>query len=706
MATLIKSHFFPWRSLFNPSHLINVLGLLLIAGFFISYLPLDVLNALPATGGDTGSHFWPVYALKHEGFPALRLWNPGHFGGQPLFVHYFPLPFILMGLMGFFMELGTAFNIGTLLPLFGLPFCVYFCVKQMGWQFPTPLLAAVFTLPYLYNESYSMFGGNTLSTLSGQFAHQYAICFLLLGIGFLMKNIEKNRVSFRAVCCFSAVCLSHAYVFFIIPVFFLSILFFIHKKQHWFETFKMLFITGLSTLFLSAWFLWPLIDDSQWATPVPMIWGKKALIQTALSQIFYPLYAVGLVCLISLLVIFLQKKIYLMRWRQLLFWLLPALAYLGMFFVFPKIGLADCRAVPQIVLFFSIAIGLLFADLQKISFPKNACLVMSLPSVLLMMWLTSNHIHQFPHWLKWNYSGWQNKKYYLDLQKLYQSFQPGFSRPRILFEHNARFNSATGSPRVFEMLPYFASRATLEGLYSQANLLSPESYYMQAKVSKAPSCPVTGYVCPQNVGIDLKPKLDLMGVGQIIAVTDEIKGKLRMLPYLTEDGPYGLWSVYRVKSPPQMIQPLSGTVDLIEKKEDWRYQMNKWFDQHKGQDHWQLVSYGPSVEDFKRAIQTNQQKDCQGQITVDFFGFDLQTNCVGIPHLLKFAYNSSWRNSANDDLYIMAPGMIGFIPSRSKIRFNFGQSLSWKIASGLSFLTLLWLVLLPLASFLRIRRKQ
>ena len=671
---------------FTPEGLIDLLGLLLISGFFISWLPLDVLNSLPATGGDMGSHFWPVHVLKNEGLPYLRLWNPGNLGGQPLFVRYFPLPFILMSLLGFFMDLGTAFNIGTLLPLLLLPLCVYFCMRQMSYTFPIPLLTAVFTLPFIYNESYSMFGGNTLSTLAGQFAHVYGLCFLFLGLGFLFKNIKQNRFSLMACLCFSATALSHAYVFVIVPVF-LLILLLLTEKKWLFERFKILLMTGIVTLLLSAWFLWPLIDDSQWITPIPMFWGKNAIIETLSSRIFYPLYVVLLLWLISMIVALLRKQTLPVKWQPLCFWGLPLLAYLGMFFVFPKIGLVDCRTIPQMMLFLSVISGFLYALMQKMYLSKNISFVLTLPTVLLMMWLTSQHVHQFPNWSKWNYSGWQVKKYYTDLKQLYQSFPPGFSKPRVISEHNADLNGATGTPRVFEMLPYFASRSIMEGLYAEANLLSPTSHYLQAKVSKAPSCAIRGYICPSYGGEKLKAKLHLMGVESIIALTDEVKAKMREVTWLREGKTYGLWTLYDTTFSTSFLHPLSGTVEVIDRKDSWRKKMNEWFDQYDGQNHWQIVSTGTPVEKFKRAIEHNQQKDCDTDVQVDFFGFDLQTSCVGVPHIVTFAYNSSWKNSANDPIYLMAPGVIGLIPSQSQIRFDFGQSISWKISSILSFFT-------------------
>ena len=680
---------------------IDILGLLFVSAFLIFHLPIDVLNSLPATGGDMGSHFWPLYVLKNEGVPYLlklldprylgeqslylRLWNPGNLGGEPVLLHYFPLPFMIMAVMGFFLDLGTAFNIGTMLPVFMLPFCVYFCMQQMDFKFPTPILTAVLILPHLYNESYSMFGGNTLSTLSGQFAHLYAICFLLLGIGCLFKNIKKNHISVAAICFFSATALSHAYVFVIIPVFFLSILVFA-KKQQLFNWLKILTITGLTTLLLSLWFLWPMMDHHPWTTPVSMYFGKKALIDVFTSKALYPTYIICFIGLITMAVAFFQKKDQVLEYKHLLFWMIPALAYLGLFFVFPKMGLVDSRVIPQMTLFLCISSGILYSFIGYIYFPKKIFSMLILPVALLIMWWTSSHMQNFSYWSQWNYSGWQDKKYYPNLQKLYKETPPGFSKPRIIFEHNLQHN-ATGTPRVFEMLPYFASRATLEGLYAEANLLSPTSYYMQAKVSKAPSCPITGYICPPYGIESLAPKLNLMGIGHIIVLTDESKEKIRQADYLTEEEGFDPWTLYHLKDPPSLADPIYGFATLIEKEDDWRHKMNKWFDQYDGKNQWQLLALDSDTQTFKTAIENNSQEECETNVVVDFFGFDLQTSCVGVPHVVKFAYHPSWKTSTNDPIYLMSPGLIGIVPSQSHVRFDFGQSFSWRLATFLSIIT-------------------
>ena len=276
------------NKLYRVQNIFDLLSLISILILFFHFAPKDLFNNLPPTGGDSGSHFWPVYTLHHYGIPNLdfRLWNPGNIGGEPQLVHYFPLPFILMALAGYVIDLGLAFNLGSVFANFMLPFVVYFSFKIMNFKFPAPIIASLFTLPYLYNKGYSIFGGNFLSTLSGQFAHAYAVCFLILAVAFIFRSIKKDQISIMGIIFLSMTALSHAYVFLIAPIFFLSIL--VNANGKYSKWLKILFIEGIFTLLITAWFLWPMIDHQKWMTHSPMVFGLDSIAKVFQSEILYP----------------------------------------------------------------------------------------------------------------------------------------------------------------------------------------------------------------------------------------------------------------------------------------------------------------------------------------------------------------------------------------------------------------------------------
>ena len=227
-------------------------------------------------------------------------------------------------------------------------------------------------------------------------------------------------------------------------------------------------------------------------------------------------------------------------WRHLFFWILPSFVCLGLFFIFPKIGLVDYRAIPPILLFLSISVGILYAFLLETYFQKIVSSSIAFLTVLFCIVWASFHIDKLPDQIKHNYSGWHSKESYQDLQKLHQHFEPGLSKPRILAEYAYQANlTATGDHRVFGMLPLFASRSSLIGLYIESNLLSPSANYLQDKISNKPECHFQFYLCPENNIDTLDPKLALMGVGHLILATQESKEKIQKASYLTKDGNYG-----------------------------------------------------------------------------------------------------------------------------------------------------------------------
>src|SRR3972149_7827417 len=132
--------------------------LIAIFTFLLSYFqPSFFLIKNIPTGGDMASHYYPVKYLKEVLLPKGRIvgWMQGNYAGFPLFQIYFPCPFLLIVLLSYVLPMQIAFKVISILGIFSLPFCVYFTLKLMHYKFPMPILAALFTLPFLFMESNS-----------------------------------------------------------------------------------------------------------------------------------------------------------------------------------------------------------------------------------------------------------------------------------------------------------------------------------------------------------------------------------------------------------------------------------------------------------------------------------------------------------------------------------------------------------------------
>lgn len=679
-----------WISVVKKSRIwIDVLGILFCLGVFFFNAPADVLNSEPATGGDTGSHYWPLVTLVQEGLPnwQVRIWNPGNLGGEPHHTHYFPLPYLLMALLSLFMPLGKAFNIGTILPLVVFPISLYVCLRALKTRFPFPILAAVASLSFLYNESFSMWGGNALSTLAGQFAHIYAFNFLLLGIGSLYWEIEKKRFPWLSVLFFAAVLLSHFYIALYLPLVFVCFLFF-QKTETFKSRVKTLFQVGILALGLAAWFVIPMVHNAKWTTPYGLKWEGSQLFQEAFPFIFWPFAAIGALFCICYMI----WRFPLAKYEK---FILPLLVFLilgsvGYYFIFPPLGLVDVRVFPvlqlSLCLFAALSVSILFS--HKLS---RVWIWFLTPFLIAIgIWWAARQIHHFPYWMKWNYSGWQAKKAYPDLVKLSETVQGDFSKPRIIYENSELSNSA-GTMRVFEMLPYFATRSTMESVYMQATILAPAAFYLQALISHTPSCPFPEYTCsPPNVS-RLSHYMPLMGISEIITISPEVTQQADNFQFLKKKGQFGIWHLYESLLPAKLADVLRQTPDFVEEK-NFKMTFYEWFKNWSGNEKFQVVAASEFQEAILQASQGTQS--CNPVVQVDFGRLKLETDCPGKFHILKFAYHSTWKTDSGDRLFLTSPGFIGLIPSNSTVELKWGGHWLWTLANSISWMTLAVLIFL------------
>jgi uncharacterized membrane protein len=176
--------------------LIDLSFLLIIFAFLFTYFdPKLLFLKTIVTGGDTASHYYTAQYLREELLPKGKIigWLPGNYAGFPLFQFYFPLPFVIAVILSLFVSLEIAFKITTVLGIFLLPISAYFSFKLMKFSFPIPIFGALVTLPFLFMEANSMWGGNILSTLAGEFSYSLGFSLSILFIGSMYNGIKSQQ---------------------------------------------------------------------------------------------------------------------------------------------------------------------------------------------------------------------------------------------------------------------------------------------------------------------------------------------------------------------------------------------------------------------------------------------------------------------------------------------------------------------------------
>ena len=350
--------------------------------------------------------------------------------------------------------------------------------------------------------------------------------------------------------------------------------------------------------------------------------------------------------------------------------------------------LVDARAIPQVQLYAAAGAGILAGDALA-RLPPLPRTLAGIASVAFLCWYASSQVEKFPDWAGWNYSGWETKKNWPEFAKLATYLRGNLDDPRIAFEQSVEHNDV-GTERVFEMLPYFANRATTESLYMQSTILSQAVFHLQAEISERPSCPFAGLPCNHFNVKATERHLRLLGVGQVIVSTPPVIAEAKASPFLKLEKGIGAWTVFGVDPKPPLVKVVDEAPKVIEFA-GWRQNFWDWFaDAPKGKDILLMTAEpGRHIPKFHRP---NAKKPCHPVVHADFSGIALATDCPGRMHLLNFAYQPTFRADNGDEIFLLSPGMLGIVPSAARVKLTYGSSMAWLVSdltSGLAALALL-----------------
>ncbi len=226
--------------------------------------PQLVFSSSTPTGGDMGAHVWGPAFLRDELLPNFRLsgWTPDWYAGFPAYQFYMVLPALMIvglnaGLSPFVsvplsvfiavtaysavrsetarrkpliitlavlaclllisFPYGVAFKIVAISGLVSLPINAWAMGRLADVPFPGPPMLAVAVIPFVFDRSFNIYGGNAASTMAGEFAFAMSLSVALLFIGLAARGLRTGRGGATTAVVFAIVILCH-----LIPVLFVA----------------------------------------------------------------------------------------------------------------------------------------------------------------------------------------------------------------------------------------------------------------------------------------------------------------------------------------------------------------------------------------------------------------------------------------------------------------------------------------------------
>jgi uncharacterized membrane protein len=174
---------------------------------------LIVRNNTP-TGGDMGAHVWGPAYLRDNLLANFRLmgWSMDWYSGLPVYRFYMVVPALLILALDVFLPYGVAMKVVAVLGILALPACVWLFGRFARFAFPIPELLAIGATVFLYDESFTIYGGNIASTMAGEFSFSLALALTFVAFAYVARAMERGTGLAVSAVFLALAALSHGIV--------------------------------------------------------------------------------------------------------------------------------------------------------------------------------------------------------------------------------------------------------------------------------------------------------------------------------------------------------------------------------------------------------------------------------------------------------------------------------------------------------------
>lgn len=661
--------------------------------------PDQLFLANTPAGGDMGAHvLLPAY-VRDSLLPSGRLmgWSNDWYAGFPVLYFYFPLPTYAIVGLDVFLPYGVAFKLVTVAGLVALPFASYVFARGMGLARSVSVVAGVAGGTFVFMESFSIFGANTLSTLAGEFSFSWSFALAFTYLGVLMKNVRSGKgftVSTGVLLALTA--LTHLITTLVIVVVSLPLLF----RRRGPSALAGSWALGFG---IAAFWALPLLATVSYTTD--MKWFPVLGFESVFPRELWPVLVLaggGLAYAV---------------WRRatlgpvLALLVVPVVGYFALQYVdFRK--LYNARLLPfwyfTVFVLAGVAVGAAAKSIaQRVRGGQEVRWVAAAVGVVFFLSAAGLGVNKAPKWAGWNYSGYEAKAAYAfgeDGQKILQTdYWAEYSGlmatldslpdGRVMWEANSDLNRY-GTPMALMLTGYWAEgHPSMEGLLFESSLTTPFHFINASEVSQRPSNPIPGLPY-SGMNFDRAVKhLEMYDVAYYVSFTEAATQAA---------SEYGL-EVAALSDPFTVFRlPETSLVDIATfEPAVWDGEAGfvdtaiEWYDEVDGLDRW-IVKDGPSA--WRRIDNVSQRSrepirttGVVTDIVLEDQRISFTTTAVGVPHLVKVSWFPNWTASGADGPYRAAPSLMIVVPTQRDVVIEFKDRLPETLGKVVSSATLIGL---------------
>ncbi|NBO33544.1 MAG: hypothetical protein EBV02_04130 [Actinobacteria bacterium] len=587
---------------------------------FLTLQPSLIFRNNTPTGGDMGAHVYGPAYLRDHLLTSLRLsgWSNDWYSGLPIYRFYMVVPALFVLAFDVFLPYGIALKLVAIAGLLALPLCTWLFARLARLAFPIPELLVVASTVFLFDESFTIYGGNIASTMAGEFSFSIALAFAVLGFGVFWRGIETGGYRIAATILLALSALSHGIVLLFAFLGYLLILAMHKEPAKWKYGAP---VIGTAVM-LSAFWVLPFLLNHAYMTdmkyePQPTGFGEGWV------EMFFPLHIAFDVLVTGFALVGFLSAL----WRRSI-----VAAWLGIYGVILAIGVFVARESlpiigllwnPRVLPFFYLVRYLLmmigiyetivaigrYVSLERaaarvaksgeeqtlgpslrgrLSFNVATALAVSFVCITIIGFrfqelpfastrtladgsqryglgpisVPASNDGFVDGWARWNFTGYEGKNAYGEYRALIETMKqigedPRYGCGRALWENNGETNKY-GTTMGLMLLPHWTDGCigSMEGLFFEASATTPYHFIAAAAMSKQSSNPVRELRYDDNKAALGVRYLQELGVRYYMGFTPEAVREASAQPSLREIARSGPWVIYQVEAS-DLVVPLS-----------------------------------------------------------------------------------------------------------------------------------------------------
>ena len=319
-------------------------------------------------------------------------------------------------------------------------------------------------------------------------------------------------------------------------------------------------------------------------------------------------------------------------------------------------------------------------------------------------------------WIKWNYAGYEAKApwpQYKEINDYLQSLPLG----RVMWEHNPALDKF-GTPRIFELIPYWTDQPTMEGTLMESAFTAPYHFVNQAELSQQPSKAIIGVDYPATKNVrDGITHLQFMNIPYMLSSSPEVTADLKADPRADLLKTVDIVNIFRIAGAQGYVSVMKNE-PLRVKTDDWRATIVPWYRDVDNLDVpvvWdrgepelqQFTEITPAQAAHPPAIPITAPGDIVAEsVKVENETISFDTTAIGVPTWVKVSYFPNWHVKGADGPFVVSPSFMMVIPRERHVELYYGRTFSNSIGQFFTFVGWVIVALVLGREIVRWRRRR